>query len=604
MMADAFLQFRFLCLHHAHRKHQLQQNSNLVHFSHALCQFARQKISGKYYTRSLIGLSKTTTQLLVNRMGGCTTFAEFCGHIIFSFTRSVAEHYNFDEAGHTSDLFGYNPLDDKGTEWYCQPVDEVIFQEYSNKEATSLDYLASSNIGARFIDASLAEDNETIQEPSEDREMAWKQLRPPMWRTAWNSLHFGFLMSVLSAAVVGIVSILFYYVCYQTRLNCEGKPKEAIPKKLQWISTITEIASSFMLYCWFFLNSLFFFRPFQIWGVKLKVFLLCVPFFCLNAGYRVATQALGISYSKLSTTQRIPLNVLFLSCVCLQTYNFSKHLVNGPRKKLLRLFVLFGVPCMLTFVVALLAAYFIYPAYSKQGKAGRLLIALFTPLIVVFLKGISRTCVQRLWKISHPGTSFVLLSPLYCGSAVLLRLLQLDLSSLESVALIGVIHGIAEVVERSTIALIDHIYNQVWERRLVAWGGFRTPRRERLAADIAIMSVVYEASAVISANGFLYLYQYYYTRNNSPLELLQSFAVTTLVPLTIEWFFTSVSFAIETRYLNIPVIAVWRKRWKRHILVAIVNSVAITLWASTTLLIAVEGRFIKVTKVYCQMPFS
>ena len=187
---------------------------------------------------------------------------------------------------------------------------------------------------------------------------------------------------------------------------------------------------------------------------------------------------------------------------------------------------------------------------------------------------------------------------------MLLRLLQLDLSSLESIALIGVIHGIGEVVERSTIALIDHIYDQVWERRLVAWGGFRTPRRERLAADIAIMSVVYEPSAVISVNGFLCLYQFYYTWDNSLLKLLQSFAVTTLVPLAIEWFFISVSLAIETRYLNIPVIAVWRKRWRRHILVAIVNSVAIALWADTTLLIAVEGRFSNVTEVHCELPFS
>ena len=107
-------------------------------------------------------------------------------------------------AEHTSDLFSYNPLDDQGTEWYCQPVDEVIYQEYSNTEATSLDYLASRNIDARFIDASSTEDNEPTQEPLEDRAMAWKQLRLPMWRTAWNSLLFGFLMSVLTSAVVGI----------------------------------------------------------------------------------------------------------------------------------------------------------------------------------------------------------------------------------------------------------------------------------------------------------------------------------------------------------------------------------------------------------------
>ena len=118
--------------------------------------------------------------------------------------------------------------------------------------------------------------------------------------------------------------------------------------------------------------------------------------------------------------------------------------------------------------------------------------------------------------------------------------------------MIGVIHGVAEVAERTTIALTDHIYNQVWERRFVAWGGFRTPRRERLAADIAIMSVVYEASAVISVNGFLYLYQYYYTSASPPLELLQSFAVTTLVPLAIEWFFTSVSLAIENPLPECP----------------------------------------------------
>ena len=42
------------------------------------------------------------------------TFLEFIGHIIFSFTRSVAEHSDFDEAERDLELFGYNPLDDKG----------------------------------------------------------------------------------------------------------------------------------------------------------------------------------------------------------------------------------------------------------------------------------------------------------------------------------------------------------------------------------------------------------------------------------------------------------------------------------------------------------
>ena len=100
------------------------------------------------------------------------TIAEFFGHILYSFTRSVAEHYNFDEAENLSDLFGYNALEDTGKEWYCQPVDEVIYQEYSNSEATSTDYLSTSNINARLIDACSPEDNEET-EPKQARIQQW-----------------------------------------------------------------------------------------------------------------------------------------------------------------------------------------------------------------------------------------------------------------------------------------------------------------------------------------------------------------------------------------------------------------------------------------------
>ena len=75
--------------------------------------------------------------------------------------------------------------------------------------------------------------------------------------------------------------------------------------------------------------------------------------------------------------------------------------------------------------------------------------------------------------------------PLYYGSAVMLRVLQVDLNTLKSVALIGIIHGIAEVIERSIVVLIDYINYQICERRCISWGSFRTARRDRLATDIA-----------------------------------------------------------------------------------------------------------------------
>ena len=57
-----------------------------------------------------------------------------------------------------------------------------------------------------------------------------------------------------------------------------------------------------------------------------------------------------------------------------------------------------------------------------------------------------------------------------------------------------------------------------------------------------------ESIAIVAVNGFLYLYQFVYLQNKSLFDLLESFAIYTSVQLVIEWFFTSVSLAIETRY--------------------------------------------------------
>ena len=48
----------------------------------------------------------------------------------------------------------------------------------------------------------------------------------------------------------------------------------------------------------------------------------------------------------------------------------------------------------------------------------------------------------------------MLLVPVYFGSAVMFRVLQADLDSLQSMATLGIIHGVAEVLERSVMVVI------------------------------------------------------------------------------------------------------------------------------------------------------
>ena len=167
------------------------------------------------------------------------------------------------------------------------------------------------------------------------------------------------------------------------------------------------------------------------------------------------------------------LDILFLTSVCLQTYLLTKHFSILSTKQKLTLFFQMAVPSGLTFFSGFVVAYIIYPAYSNQEKEGKLLIALFAPLVGVVLKVISRICVQRLYNINHPGYSYVLVAPSYLGCAVIFRVLQADLDSLKFIAVLGIIHGASEVIERSTMVVIDHICHRLWKRTSAPWGSFR-----------------------------------------------------------------------------------------------------------------------------------
>ena len=535
----------------------------------------------------------------------CNTLIEVFGHIGYSFTRGVTEHYNSEEPEFTAESLQYNSLEGTGREWYCHPVDEVIYQEYSDREATSLDYLASSSLDPKVIDACSTDENEETQQDQqdEDRAMAWKRLRPSTLHTVCKSMYIGALISLLTATCIGTLYMLISYLCYNTILICRFNTMSSFPVRVQWVRSLCDLCASAIYYAFSCVTLLLLFRSHQIKGVKTKLIQICFLVYCLDGLYRVFMQVIGKPYY-IKVYYRLPTYAFYITNVYLQCYTLAGHFNMRSRKQVASLICQITVPTCVCFIVALLITRYIYREYNEQIKLGKLLTALFAPFIGVFLKVISRNCVHRLWNITHPGYSYVVLAPLYFGSAVMFRVLQLDLDRLQSIAILGIIHGAAEVIERSTMVVIDHICHLVCKRRSAPWGSFRTPRRERLMADIAIMSMLFESTAIVSVNGFLYLYQFVYLQNNSFIDLLQNFAITTSVPLVIEWFFTGVSLGIETHYQNMAVMAVWRRRWKRHILVATVNAVPVAIWTSANLLVIIYGRFRENPEHRCKMPFT
>ena len=96
-----------------------------------------------------------------------------------------------------------------------------------------MDYLASSSLNVRVVDASSPGENEEGQEAQqdEDRAMAWKQRRPYALRTVCKSINIGALISPLTATFTGILYMLVSYLCYKTTLNCQFHQKTQLQQK-------------------------------------------------------------------------------------------------------------------------------------------------------------------------------------------------------------------------------------------------------------------------------------------------------------------------------------------------------------------------------------
>ena len=531
---------------------------------------------------------------------------EVAGDIVFGFTQSVTEHYNPDEPEFTLEYFGYGPLQSTGREWDYHPVDEFIYQEYSDREVSRATSRSTTSLDVRAINACSPENED--QHENGDTTMAWKRLRPSALKTGFKSMYIAALVSLLTACKIGTIYLLLSYVSYKTTSNCE-QIDIVISARVEWLTTIADVISCVFYYICPLLNLFLLFRSYQLKGVKRKLILVSFIIYCLDPLYRGVLQALRKPFFELSalysSLSNVPVYMFVFTNVCLLFYFAAKHVIVLPRLKLAFLICKMAMPTCLAILSAFAIRYFVYPAYNKQDTDGKLLIALFSPLMGVVVKAVTRICVQRLWNITHPGYYYVLLAQLYFLLAIMFRILQAELANLESIAILGIIHGFAEVVERSTVVIIDHICHQICRRESSPWGSFRTPRRERLMADIAIMSMLYESTAIVSVNGLLYLYQWIYLDNESFLKLFLSFAKYTSVPLVIEWFFTSVSLAIETRYQNLAVMAVWRRQWKRHILVAIVNILSVAMWTSGNLLVVIRHRFDDVpVNQTCKVPFT
>ena len=440
--------------------------------------------------------------------------------------------------------------------------------------------------------------------PGDDSKMGWKRSRPAKWwMSLWKAVKCVFCIQILGGFAVGSLAIAIIVLDFNSTDLCFDSQSQnwtALPGKIQAIIVSGETVESYVVQLWAFFLVITMFG----WPLVKKLNLLSInllgAFF--DTCYRLYLQIYGV-YEK--SWMPFPLHALFLIMVLINSTLVGREFANNSAEterytKLLKVssvlaaHMVFGIPIAYSLIYGLI------PLYSRVNEIHRLAIATAFPLVTVIPKIIVRLAVQRI-DFLHPGESHVLVSSMYSTFRIVFRGMQAELSSLKLFILLSFVHGSVDLLERLTIIFRDYFWYFIYRKlkrdtnaeAMLSASKRRTARSMRFIADMSVQMILGESTALIAAVGLTQLHSFMYNNDNdnSPsfirdMYLIADFFVRVSIALTIDLLFNSFSVWLQMSYFNIAVVRVWKKKWRKHVVVGLILT-SLTMCYFTTHLFAI-----------------
>ena len=453
----------------------------------------------------------------------------------------------------------------------------------------------------------------------DDSKMGWKRSRPPTWRLSlWKAMKHAFYIQILGGVALGSLAIVILVLDFNTVDLCydmQSKNWTAIPKRIQAVMVTADTTEAYLVQLWPFLVVLTMFGWRLIKELNLLFLNLLGAF--LDTCYRLYLQVYGIYHKP---WRSFPLNGLFVLLLLMNSLIIGKDIAkkseterNKRIKKAIKVSAMlvaqfaFGIPITYCLV------YVLIPLYGEVSETYRAIIAGALPLVTAIPKVIVRLAAQRI-DFLHPGDSHILLNVLYGATAIVFRVMQAELTSLRLFILLSFAHGAIDLLERLTIVIRDYFWYFVYKKlkrdsgeTILRASRFRSPRSMRFVADMSIQMILFESTSLIAAVGFIQLYSFMYNGNDASSASITQFFIRVSIAISIDFVFNSFSFWLQMSYLNIAVVRVWRKKWRKHMLIAFILT-AVTLCYFTSYLFAVvkakNTSGVIIANISCSGPFS
>ncbi len=437
----------------------------------------------------------------------------------------------------------------------------------------------------------------------DDSKMGWKRSRPPKWQMSlWKAVKCVFCIQILGGMVVGSFAIVIMVLdfnstdlCYETFYG-NTSPGDltnwnSTSHKIRAIMAIGNAAEGFVvlmlpflliatMFSWPLIRklNLLFFNP--LVALLDTCYLLCLQAFEYNPSWT-----------------NFPSDVLFLILLIANSILVGREIANNSEtersrklKKTIKVSAILAAQLAFGLPIAFCLTDRVIPFIRLKNKTSRVVMIGALPLITAIPKVIVRLAGQRIDFI-HPGDAHVLLIVLYTASAIVFRLMQAEVTSDGLFILLSFAHGAVDLLERLTIVVRDYLWYFIYKKikrntdaeSMMSARKFRTPRSMRLIADMSIQMILGESTALMAATGFLYLYNFMYPTGTELryIDFITKFFMRVSIALSIDFVFNSFSFWLQMSYLNVAVVRVWKKKWRKHMIVSLIlTSVTICFFAS------------------------
>ena len=111
----------------------------------------------------------------------------------------------------------------------------------------------------------------------------------------------------------------------------------------------------------------------------------------------------------------------------------------------------------------------------------------------------------------------------------------------------------------------------------------------RFVADMSIQMILGESTSLIAAVGFFQIYKFIYSGQKA-LSVITEFFTRVSIAISIDFGFNSLSFWLQMSYMNVAIDRVWKKSWRKHMVIAFIVTALTMLYFAGRLLPIVSAK--------------